>query len=102
MSATKHFSERLDRNSFIYNVIGLGHPIREVIWDKGHKNGPEIHTVTDTGVIIIRNQITKKLVTTLIARPKQIARYFGYINDPPPKYLMELAENHQKLGYNLI
>ena len=47
----------------------MGNPVRTFKWDKGHPNGPELHTITDTGIIVIRNERTGKLITTLIARP---------------------------------
>lgn len=40
--------------------------------DRGHPNGPEIHSVTDTGIIVVHNQRTGKMVTKLIARPGQV------------------------------
>ena len=59
--------------------------------------GAELHTITSTGIIIIRNQKTNKMVTKLIARPNQIKRYG--IED---KKLIEIARKHQTLGYNMI
>ena len=99
---TLHFSSRIDRNKFINDKIGMGQPVRTFRWDKGHPKGPELHTITDNGIIIIRNERTNKLVTTLIARPGQIYRY--YINDNlvPPKYLMNIAREHQNAGYNYL
>jgi hypothetical protein len=100
-TSTVHWKERSNRNEFIEKVIGVGNPIRHFFWDKGHPNGPEIHTITDTGIIIIRNYRTNKLVTQLIARPGQVARYYNSIHETPPEYLMKIAEEHYLSGYNL-
>ena len=100
MEVTNHWIERNIRNDFIKEHIGVGNPLRTFKWDKGHPNGPELHTITDTGIIIVQNERTKKLVTTLIARPGQIYRY--YINEGlyPPKELMNIAKEHTEAGYN--
>ncbi len=97
---TIHWNDRKERNDFITNQIGMGNPVKTFRWDKGHPNGPELHTITDTGIIIVRNERTNKLVTTLIARPGQIYRY--YINEglKPPKYIMNIAQEHMDAGYN--
>ena len=77
MERTSHYkNERSSREKFIHDVIGYGNVIEKFYWDRGHKDGPEIHCVTDTGIIIIYNTITNRLITTLIARPAQINRYY--------------------------
>ena len=80
----------------------MGNPVRTFCCDRGHPNGPELHTITDTGIIIIRNERTNKLITTLIARPGQIYRYYAEEGESPPKFLMDLARQHQEAGYNYI
>ena len=97
-----HWEERKGRNDFIESQIHMGNPVRTFKWDKGHPNGPELHTITDTGIIVIRNERTGKLITTLIARPGQIYRYYAEENETPPQFLMELARQHQEAGYNYI
>ena len=96
---TRHYIEdRQDRENRI-KIIGQGNVIKSVVVDRGHRNGPEIHEITDTGIINIYNQRTKKLVTKLIARPGQIKRYF--INEVIPKGLLERAKyNCYTLAYN--
>ena len=97
---TIHWQERCERNEFIESQIGLGNPVRTFRWDKGHPDGPELHTITDTGIIIIRNEITNRLVTMLIARPGQIFRYYAKENERPPKFLMKIAHRHEDAGHN--
>lgn len=67
--------------------------------------GAEIHSVTDNGIVIIRNLASGKLVTRLVARPNQIMRYYKSTGrKPPPNYehILYLAEWHKTLGYNNI
>ncbi len=89
--------ERSERERHI-REIGYGKAVASFVIDRGHENGPEIHEITDTGIINIYNQITKKLVTKLIARPAQIKRYF---NGNAPQAVVERARyNTCVLGYN--
>ena len=98
---SKHYSEkRYNREQFIKEHIGGGKIIKSFVVDKGHKDGLEVHYLTSTGLIIIKNKRTKKLITKLIARPQQIKRYYKASNKSPPKWLLDIAFQHQKMGYN--
>lgn len=98
---TKHYDEeRNEREKFIKENIGDGKVIRSFVVDKGHKDGAEIHSITDTGLIIIRNIYTGKIITMLIARPNQLNRLYKTINTTPPKWLIDLAMKHEKLNYH--
>lgn len=94
---SKHYIDDRKIREELIQKIGLGKEIGTFRVDKGHPNGAELHTVTDTGIIIIRNERTHKMITKLIARPNQIKRYG--IKD---KNLIEIARKHQSLGYNMI
>lgn len=97
-----HYSnEREERERIIRDEIGYGKPIRRVLWDRGHINGPEIHEVSDTGIITIYNQRTGIVVTRLIARPGQIRRYYTN-GSVPPQQVLDLAREHQKSFYNYM
>ena len=98
MTSRHYNSERVAREMLI-KKIGIGSEVATFKVDKGHPNGPELHTITTTGIIIIRNARTKKLVTKLIARPGQITRYFDKETDTVRK-LVEIAKIHQSMGYN--
>lgn len=95
---SRHWKADRQRRSHIIAQIGLGQVIKEVIVDRGHKNGPEIHKVTTTGLVIIYNQRTLKMVTILIARPNQVKRYFN--ENEAPQDIINLAFEHMKAGYN--
>ena len=94
---SKHYTDDRKVREELIKKIGLGNEIGIFRVDKGHPNGAELHTVTDTGIIIIRNERTHKMVTKLIARPNQIKRYGIERKD-----VIEIAREHQILGYNMI
>lgn len=100
---SKHYnSERVSREYLIDFGIGLGHVVNDFVINRGHKDGPEIHSITDTGIILIHNQKSGKMVTKLIARPGQIARYYLDEGRIAPQSIMDIAREHQKKGYNHI
>lgn len=93
-----HFTrDRQDRETLI-KEIGSGKVVKRVVVDRGHRNGPEIHEVTDNAIVNIYNQKTGKLITKLIARPNQIRRY--YEEGKAPKEILDKAYDHMKKGYN--
>lgn len=96
-----HYSDERQARENLIEKIGYGKVIKSVIVDRGHANGPEIHEISDTGIITIYNQRTHKLITKLIARPGQISRYFGQ-NEKIPQNLINLAIYHQKLSMNYV
>lgn len=102
MVNNKHYqNDRNKRERIIRNRInGDGDVIDSFIVDKGHKDGLEIHNITNTGLIIIYNKESGKLITKLIARPAQIKRYYSESNRKPPKWLLDLAQWHYIMGYN--
>lgn len=100
---TDHYlDDRKKRSEFINEHIGIGNVVGSFIVDRGHLGGAEIHYVTDTAIIIIRNLSTQKLITTLIARPEQIRRLYHSINEEPPKKIMRLAYKHNRKRFNEI
>ena len=104
---TNHYKkERRKRENFINKYIhNDGYIIDGFIVDKGHKNGAEVHSITDNGIIIIHNLESGALVTKLIARENQIKRYYKNTNKTPPreyKRVLELARWHESLGYNSV
>ena len=104
---TNHYkNKRCKRESFINKYIhDDGHIIDGFIVDKGHRNGAEVHSITDNGIIIIHNLKSGALITKLIARENQIKRYYEGTNRTPPKEyerVLELARWHESLGYNQV
>lgn len=98
MTSNHYISDRQARENLIAE-IGYGKVIKSVVVDRNHPNGPEIHEISNTGIITIYNQRTHKMITKLIARPGQIRRYYKE-NEIIPRELLELAREHQKMAYN--
>ena len=104
---SKHYKDnRNDREKFIEEHLHSdGIIVDGFTVNKGHRNGLEVHSITDKGIIIIHNLNSGKLITKLLARPQQIKRYYESTGrKPPPEYesILELAELHKQLGYNEI
>lgn len=98
MTSAHYYEERTYRENLI-REIGYGRPIKTVTIDRGHRDGAEIHQLSDTGIITIFNARTHKLITRLIARPGQIKRYYKE-NEIIPNELLNLARQHQIMAYN--
>ena len=104
---SKHYqSQRYKRERFIEECLGGdGYIVDGFVVDKGHKMGLECHSITENGIIIIHNYHSNALITKLIARPQQIIRYYEYTGRQPPveyEHILELARQHENLGYNYI
>ena len=98
MTSRHYGKDRKQREEIIKNIIGEGHVIRTMEVDKGHKNGTEIHKLTDTGIIEVYNKATGKLITKLIARCGQ-AKRFGYV---PQEIWNKCYHNTVEMHYNEI
>ena len=96
---SRHWTKDRQNRKELIETIGYGNIIITVVVDRHHRNGPEIHEISDTGIITIFNQRTKKMITQLIARPGQIRRYFTD-NEIIPNGLLDIARQHQQLNYN--
>lgn len=96
---SRHYNEDRKSREDLIRTIGYGTTVKTVIIDRGHRNGPEIHEISDTGIITVYNERTKKLVTKLIARPGQIRRYYKE-NEIIPKNLLQIAKEHQRMAFN--
>lgn len=96
---SRHWTKDRQNRKELIETIGYGNIIKTVVVDRHHRNGPEIHEISDTGIITIFNQRTKKMITQLIARPGQIRRYFTD-NEIIPNGLLDIARQHQQLNYN--
>ena len=97
---TLHYDKDRKAREAEIQKIGYGKIIKSVIIDNGHKAGPAIHEISDTGIITIRNQKTKAVITKLIARPGQIRKYFG--ENEAPETLIEIAREHKRLALNQV
>ena len=100
MTSTHYNKDRIEREKLI-KKIGIGKEVATFRVDRHHINGAELHTITSTGIIIIRNERTNKMVTKLIARPAQISRYFK-TETKEVRDIIKIARKHQELGYNMV
>ena len=66
--------------------------------NKGHKNGYEIHLLSDDGFLFIFNYKTKKLITILAVSINQVKR----VNENIPKFLEKNIRSNLKKKLNKI
>lgn len=101
---SKHYNGlRSEREKFINEHLGGdGNLVDSFIVNKNHPMGEEIHEVRDNGLIIIFNKKNGKLCTKLLARKNQIKKLYQGVGKQPPKWLLELAAEHERLGYNKV
>lgn len=99
---TIHYAVYRTNRQKVIALIGEGEHFKSYLWDRGHKNGPEVHEITTTGIIKIYNRNTEKLITKLIARPGQLMRYFKTIDSQEKQKILNLAIEHERLGYNEV
>lgn len=59
--------------------------------DTGHRAGCEVHVLTSTGIVLVFNAHSRKLITVLVARPGQVARYYEPFGEDVPDWLMARA-----------
>ena len=98
---SKHYQgQRGEREKFIDEHFQNDYVVDEFVVDKGHPHGAERHCITNNGIIVVYNLNSGKLVTKLIAREGQIKRYYYGSGRNPPSYLIDLAREHESLGYN--
>lgn len=102
---SRHYeNQRNEREKFIEEYFcNDGVMVDGFIVDRGHRNGLEVHSITDKGIIVIHNLNSGKLITKLLARPQQIKRYYESTGRAPPseyESILELAKQHHILGYN--
>ena len=94
---SRHYQEeRLKREKAIAK-IGYGRVLKTVYMYR-QKEGLQIHRLTSTGIILIYDATTHRLITKLIARPGQVQRF--YPQGDYPAEVMERAIFHKKLGLN--
>ena len=86
-----HIKERKERVRKYSNLLSYDMLYCFVV-DNNHENGDEIHCINENGLIYIYNYHTKKFVTILHPRPKQLKRYFQALNMKVPKEIKKLID----------
>ena len=106
MVNTMHYiEERQEREQFISNVIGdTNNVICTNVLDRGHRNGAERFELTDKAIIKVYNDRTNRHITDIIARPNQVYDRMGVeflnLDAKVRRKIIDLAREHQRLGYN--
>ena len=101
-----HMNDRDNRMSVVRSLEKTPIINRCFLVDKGHKNGQELHVVTNGGMIYIYNFMklfyrqNNALVTVLIARPNQIKRLYEACNLMVDNAIMENARMHSRMKLN--
>lgn len=75
----------------ICGLVVFGHIVRQCLVDTGHRAGCEVHVLTSTGIVFVFNAHSRKLITVLVARPGQVARYYEPFGEDVPDWLMNRA-----------
>lgn len=103
-ASTFHYSNEVaERHRKVTDALGDGKCVDAFVVDKAHPNGNEIHYIYDNGVILIANERTRKVITELIARPRQLYRYWDGLGEPFPKeygHIIDLAVRNEFMGRN--
>lgn len=94
---SRHYQLDRELREEVIEFIGYGKIIKTVEIDRGHRNGAEIHELSDTGIINIYNKRTHKLITKLIASPGQVRRCYQE-SEIIPQFLLNLARAHKPLA----
>lgn len=73
--------------------------------DKNHKDGPELHCVSERGVIFILNKKKYEegrncLITVLLARPNQVIRLYNAIGYYAPKEIVRYCRLNSRHHQN--
>ena len=105
LQPTKHMEkERLERYDDALNCLDEDDRIEKVfVVDTGHKDGEELHCITQSDIIFILNRQKHEavsysgLVTILIARVGQLERYRYKFSE----YTRRKAIQHQREGLNI-
>lgn len=102
-----HSYERNERMKKIKEIAEGEEIIDAFIVDRGHKDGDELHFITDKGIIYIFNREKyireqQAFITALIARPQQVKRYYEMCDMDYPQDVVMLCLEHERKEYNKI
>jgi len=96
---TKHENERKQRKE-IYKDLFNGSYENTFIIDNHHPNGLEVHDIFNTGLCIVRNKNTKKIITYKALRPSQYKRYYQALNIRYNNSTLKQCMINQSNNYN--
>lgn len=95
MKLTKHvLNERMGRIEYIRNTVGFGETVRVV----KQENRVGLKCITDTGVIVIRDEMDMRvMVTCYVASLAQARSCFP--NGVLPRWLFAVVQENVKAGH---
>jgi hypothetical protein len=90
---------RLERYDFGNRLDGF-------VVDTNHKNGLEVHILDSKGYVQIFNKASKKFITALSGRPRQLKEYYEKLGLDIPQAVHQAIKiamfRNDKLNYNNI
>lgn len=106
---TEHLRERNKRVKRALEIDCGAEFVGAFIVDRGHKNGREIHVISENGIIWVFNESKykrgeKALITVLIGRPNQVKRYWDMCGECVSVELERVLDKCVKwvrLGWNV-
>lgn len=88
------------RNYRVRQLNASDKVVAAFLWDRGHKDGPEVHFITESAKDIIINADSKRLITILNCRENQIRRLFDPLQQTVPIAIIKLARRNNDLHLN--
>jgi hypothetical protein len=95
INKTKHLDERIKRFQ-AYKKLLSNHFKYAFLVDTNHANGLEIHSINENGLVYVFNNASKKLVTIIHPRPRQLKRYFHETLVLVPEDIKKMCEENYK------
>ena len=96
---TLHIKQRRDRVRKYSNLLSF-----KMLYcfrvDNNHPNGDEIHCINEYGLIYIYNYTTKRFITILHPRPRQLKRYFRGLDMKLPNDIKTIIDKCYKRNIN--
>ena len=102
VNLTNHVvNDRLDRITAILTTVGVGEVVYK--FQESNQYGPNVHCITDTGVIIIKDVYEDKIITMFMLTERRLFAYWKtHMVGRPPQYLIKLVGNNQKKTKTLL
>lgn len=89
--------EREERLTTIATTIGFGKVVDTFYRKDKNVNEVRSYSITDTGVLIIKDESEKYLITAYAVRAKKLASFYKERGCTlAPSYLMQVARNNEK------
>jgi hypothetical protein len=105
LQITNHYEYERKNREKIIRWLGTGKIVDGFIIDKPCKKDAVVHSITENGIILIHSYSTGTLITKLIARPKQIEKYYKLTGrEKPVEYddIIQRAIKHKRMRCNDI